>query len=83
MSIKKTTKQIVGASVGLGVGSTVLGAMGQGAIAGKTITPAANMMGAVVPAAYGMSIMDMASKYSKTRKPYRMKKGKLIGRGEW
>jgi len=65
MSIKKTTKNIVGSSMILGVGATTLGAMGQGAIAGKVITPASNMMGAVIPAAYGMEVLKMVSKKSK------------------
>jgi len=81
MSIKKTTKEIVGSSIMLGVGGSVLEIMGQGSIIPNTIGKAGTMMGAVTPVAYGMSIMQMANKYSKTGKPYKMKKGKLIGIG--
>ena len=59
MALRKTTRDIVGASMMLGAGGMALGAMGQGAIAGKVITPAANMMGAVIPAAYGMEVLSM------------------------
>ena len=68
MSIKKTTKDIVGSSIILGVGGTALGAMGQGAIAGKVITPASNMMGAVVPAAYGMEVLSMLKPKKRRRR---------------
>ncbi len=59
MTIRKTTRDIVGSSVLLGVGGTVLGAMGQGAIVPQTIGKGASMMGAVVPAAYGMEVLKM------------------------
>lgn len=81
MSIKKTTKEIVGSSIILGIGGSVLEGMGQGSIMPNTIGKAGGMMGAVVPVAYGMSIMQMADKYSKTGRPYKMKKGKLRGIG--
>jgi len=51
------TKDYVGAGVMLGVGGSVLQGMGQGAIAGKVITPAAGMMGPVMTAGYGMNIL--------------------------
>jgi hypothetical protein len=51
----------IGAGVGLGVGASVLGQMGQGAIAEKTITPAANMMGPMVTAGMGMGVINMMS----------------------
>ena len=54
-----TVGNIVGASVVLGVGANVLGAMGQGSIATKTITPAANMLGPVATAGMGMGILGM------------------------
>jgi len=65
MSYKKTTKDIVGSSMLLGVGGITLGAMGQGAIIPKTIGTAGRMMGAVVPAAYGMDIINIVKKKSK------------------
>jgi hypothetical protein len=79
--MKKIIKDYVGAGVTLGAGSMVLGEMGQGAIATKIATPAANMMGVGMNVGAGMSIMNMANNYSKTGKPYKMKKGKLTGRG--
>ena len=68
MSIKKTTKNIVGSSMILGVGSTALGAMGQGAIVPSTIGKGASMMGAVVPAAYGMEVIKMLKPKKRRRK---------------
>ena len=65
MAIKKTTKDIVGSSMMLGVGGLALGAMRQGAIIPKTIGRGATMMGAVIPAAYGMDILNMVDKKSK------------------
>ena len=65
MSIKKTTKDILGSSVMLGVGGMALEGMGQGAIVPKTIGKGASMMGAVVPAAYGMEVLKMVDKGSK------------------
>ena len=59
MAIKKTTRDIVGSSILLGAGGMTLGAMGQGAIVPSTIGKGASMMGAVVPAAYGMEVMNM------------------------
>ena len=41
----------------LGVGGVALQGMGQGAIAAKVITPAANMYGAVIPVGFGMGII--------------------------
>ena len=57
-----TTKQFVGSGILLGTGSSVLGAMGQGSIAGHVITPAANMLGPLATASYGMGIMNMVSR---------------------
>ena len=68
MSIKKTTKDIVGSSMILGVGGTALGAMGQGAIVGPTIGRGASMMGAVVPAAYGMEVLSMLKPKKRRRR---------------
>jgi len=56
-----TTKEFVGSGIILGVGSSALGTMGQGEIAGKVITPAANMIGPMASASYGMGIMKMFS----------------------
>ena len=68
MTIKKTTKKIVGSSIILGVGGTALGAMGQGAIVPQTIGKAGTMMGAVVPAAYGIEVMNMLKPKRRGRK---------------
>ena len=68
MSIKKTTKSIVGSSMMLGAGGTVLGAMGQGAIVPQTIGKGASMMGAVVPAAYGMEVINMMKPKKRRRR---------------
>jgi hypothetical protein len=69
---KNVVRDVVGAGVTLGVGATMLGAMGQGAIAGKVITPAANMMGPVATAGMGMSVIgmmgDMMPKEKKKKK---------------
>ena len=67
---------VVGAGVMLGVGATTLGAMGQGAIADKTITPAANMMGPMVTAGMGMGVLKMVSDMTPTDK--KSKKNKLF-----
>lgn len=67
MSMKKTTKDIVSSSVLLGVGGMTLGAMGQGSIATKTIGKAGTMVGAVVPAAYGMEVLKMVKKKGRRR----------------
>jgi len=68
MSIKKTTRDIVGSSMILGVGGTALGAMGQGAIVPQTIGKGASMMGAVVPAAYGMEVLSMLKPKKRRRR---------------
>jgi len=60
-------KKYVGTGLILGTGSTILGAMGQGAIATKTITPAANMMGVMATADYGMQVMKMVNKKTRRR----------------
>jgi len=62
---KKLVKDYVGAGVTLGVGSAVLGGMGQGAIATKIVTPASNMMGVGITASMGMNVMDIVNKGSK------------------
>ncbi len=70
----KFVKEIVGAEIGLGVGSTVLGGMGQGAIAGQVITPAAKMMGPVASAGMGMGVVGMIDNLSSNmkKKKYKM-----------
>ena len=40
-------------------------------------------MGVGITAGMGMSIMDMANKYSKNKKAVKVKKGKHVGYGEW
>ncbi len=62
MAIRKITKDIVGSSIILGAGGTVLQAMGKGAIVPQTIGRASGMMGAVVPAAFGMNVLNMLKK---------------------
>ena len=66
--MKKQIKNIVGSGIILGVGSTALGAMGQGSIATKTITPAANMLGVASTVGMGMGIMNMANNSTKRRR---------------
>ena len=68
MAIKKTTKDIVGSSIILGVGGTALGAMGQGGIATQTIGKASTGMGAVIPAAYGMEVLSMLKPKKRRRR---------------
>lgn len=55
MGIKKTTKNIVGAGVTLGVGNMILGSMGQAPISGK-------MMGPLVNVAYAKETLDIFTK---------------------
>ncbi len=68
MALRKTTKDIVGASIGIGVGSTLLGGMGQGAIIPQTMGRASTGMGMIVPAAYGMEVLKMLKPKKKRRK---------------
>lgn len=68
MAIKKTTRNIVGSSMMLGVGGMTLGAMGQGSIVPQTIGKGASMMGAVIPASYGMEVLKMVSPRKKRRR---------------
>jgi hypothetical protein len=62
-----TTKEVVGSGMMLGVGGMMLGSM-QGMpgvpanLTKKTVGTGATMMGAVVPASYGMGIMKMFKK---------------------
>ncbi len=67
MALRRTTTDIVGSSLILGAGGMALGAMGQGAIVGPTIGRASSMMGAVIPAAFGMEVIGML-KTKKRRK---------------
>lgn len=66
MSIKKTTKNIIGSSVMLGVGGMALEGMGQGGIVPGTIGKASTGMGMVIPAAYGMEVLNMLKPGKKT-----------------
>lgn len=68
MSIKKTTKDIVGSSIILGAGGMALGAMGQGAIVPQTIGKASTGMGMVIPAAYGMEVLSMLKPKKRRRR---------------
>jgi len=61
-------KEVVGAGVILGVGSTMLGAMGQGAIATQTITPAARMIGPLATAGMGMAVLDIVNTQTRRKK---------------
>jgi len=63
-----TVGTVVGGSVALGIGSNVLGSMGQGGIATSTITPAANMLGTVGTAGMGMGVLDMISDMTRKKK---------------
>lgn len=65
--MKKTTKNILGSSMMLGVGGMALEGMGQGSIIPNTVGKAGNMMGAVIPAAYGMQVLKMVSPKSRRR----------------
>ncbi len=67
MSYKKTTKQIVGSSIILGAGSAAINVMGQGAIIPNTLGRASTMMGAVIPAAYGMDVLNLVKKKSRRK----------------
>ena len=68
MSLKRTTKNIVGSSMMLGVGGLALEGMGQGALIPNTIGRAGGMMGAVIPAAYGMEALRFVAKKSRRRR---------------
>ena len=65
MALKKTTKDIVGAGLILGVGGMTLGAMGQDAIIAPTIGRAGSMMGVVVPAAFGFEALRLVDEGSR------------------
>ena len=64
MTMKKVVKNYMGAAVGMGVGNTVLGAMGQGAIASK-MSGATNMMGVGMTAGMGMEVLKQFDAYGR------------------
>ena len=80
---KKKVKNYVELGVLTSGGAAIMGAMNQGEIGSKIATPVSNMMGPMISADMGMSIMGMANKYSKGGKPVKIKKGKHMGYGEW
>ena len=66
MSLKKTTKNIVGSSIMLGAGGAILGGIApsmptgtSGPLISGTIGKASTGMGMVIPAAYGMEVINM------------------------
>ncbi len=65
MALKKTTQDIVGSGIILGVGGTALEAMGQGALVSPIIGRAGSMMGVVVPAAFGFEALRLVDKGSR------------------
>jgi hypothetical protein len=81
MNFKKHTKDMVMSGVGLGIGSSVLGGMGQGDIATKIATPGANMLGVASTAGYGMGIMKMTNNFMKNKRPVKVHSGKHVGYG--
>ena len=75
MTLRKTTRDIVGGSVMLGVGGVALGGMsslmppGTGSsLISNTIGKGGKMMGAVVPAAMGMGVLGMLNPKKKRRR---------------
>jgi hypothetical protein len=66
-SATKTVKDVVGAGVTLGVGSTVLGSMGQGAVANQIVTPASSMLGTYASAGMGMGVLGMVNNMTKKK----------------
>jgi len=64
----KVVKPVVKAGVTLGVGATALGAMGQGAVAGQIVTPAAKGLGVVATVGMGMGVLDAVSDMTKKKK---------------
>ena len=56
----------------LGVGALTLEGMGQGAIAGKIVTPGANMLGVGLTAGMGLGVMNMVNDQTKKKKNRRM-----------
>ena len=72
MTIKKTTRDIVGSAVGLGVGGAALGALApsmptgtSGPLISKTIGTGGRMMGVVVPAAFGFEALRLVDEGSR------------------
>ncbi len=65
MVLIKTTKDIVGAGLILGVGGVALQGMGQGALVSPIIGRAGHMMGAVIPVAFGFGILKEVDKGSR------------------
>jgi len=61
----KKVKNVVGSAVILGAGATMLGSMGQGQIASKTITPASNMLGTAATVSMGLGTMKSVMKRGK------------------
>jgi hypothetical protein len=59
--LKSDLKSYIGGSVMLGVGGMALDGMGYGSITSKTITPPANMMGAVGSAMMGSYVIKQLS----------------------
>ena len=75
MALKKTTKDIVASAVGLGIGGSVVGGRApsmpagtSGPLISKTIGTGGRMMGAVVPAAYGMEVLSMLKPKKKRKR---------------
>ena len=72
MGIRKTTRDIVGSAVGLGVGGSVLGGLApsmptgtSGPLISKTIGTGGRMLGVVTPVAFGFGILKQVDKGSK------------------
>ena len=62
-----TTKNLVGSGIMLATGATAMSAMGQDKMAGQIIGPAANMMGPMATAGYGMEVVKMFSNTKKNK----------------
>lgn len=67
MKKKTNMKDIVTGGMTLGVGAVALGSMGQGALAGSIITPAANMYGTAVTVGMGVDVINMVSNKTKNK----------------
>ena len=72
MALRKTTRDIVGSAVGLGIGGAVLGGLApsmpagtSGPLISKTIGTGGRLLGAVVPVAFGFGLLKQIDKGSR------------------
>lgn len=72
MAVRKTTRDIVGSAVGLGIGGAALGGLESslpvgvgGPLISKTIGTGGRMLGVVTTGAFGMEALNLVDRESK------------------